>query len=455
MAVSNQSKRQQFLITEAFITSDRNPEQRDMTQYIGEFVVYEDLNKPYITAKIAFLDDRGIFSNELGFKGTETFTITVQNVDPVNTVEFTHSFLMTSIEKMYKTNEKTEVYVFNLIDKHVFLDANIRLSKSYKGKIENIITAISVSELGKTVDQSYISGPSLQDNLKVIIPYLSPLQACQWLTKRATTKNGSPFFFYASLYDENLRIGDFDGQYSKTPFNSQVPLTYSPAATNDTVDGDPIYESLAIKDVKYGALQDTLKMITDGAVGSRLTAVDVSKNVKLSTHHSIRKTLARLQQDEVIPSNSTQNVFDPKQVFVADDNSPLYTDDANAREFYKVHSFGTYNSFNSYEDVATLGDTGDILRSLSVRSMLEKNRLEINIPGTLLLTRKVTVGDTIAVNFLSSNVVIEETAPEDKLDRERSGNYLIYAIRHTFTKTTHDVVLSITKLNTKPGDAPQ
>lgn len=451
---TNQSKRQQFLITEAVISSDRTTEVREVSQYIAEFVIYEDLYKPYITGKIAIMDDRGIFSNELGFKGSETLTITVQGVDPDNPVEFTHSFLMTGIDKMYKANEKTEIYLFNLVDKHVFYDANIKLSKSYKGNIENIVSAISISELGKSVDRSYALSPSLQENLKVIIPYLSPLKACSWLINRATTKNGSPFFFYASLYDENLRIGDFDTQYTRTPFNENLPLVYTPAATNKAVEVNPVYESTAIKDVKYGNLQDTLKMITSGAVGSRLSSIDVFQNVALSQHHTIRKTIRRLQQNNVIPSNSTQNVFDETQLITADDNNPIFVDDVDARQFYKINSRGTYNSFNSYQDTATLGDLGDIVRSISIRSMIEKNKLEIEVPGALLLTRKVTVGDMIAVNFLNSNVTTEEVDAADKLDRERSGNYLITSVRHTFSKTTHDVVIGISKLNTKTGSAP-
>lgn len=452
---TSQQKRQQFVITEAIVTSDRSDIEREVNQYISELVIFEDIRKPYITGKIALIDDRGIFSNEIGFKGSETLTVTIEGVDPNNPTSITHSFLMTSIERVYKTNEKTEVYVFGLIDKHVFFDANKKISKSYSGKIEDIVTAIIVSELGKTVDRSYTNRVSLQENLKVVIPYLSPLQACQWLINRATTENGSPYYLYASLYDENLRLGDFDTQYSLTPFNANLPLIYSPAVTNATVDGDPTLETIAIKDVRYQNIQDTLKMIASGSVGSKITNFDISRNYKLENHHKLSSTLSKLQQENVIPNNAKQNIFDDKQVVSQDVNNPVYVDDADAREFYKLSSVGTYNSFNSYQDTLELSDVGDINRSIAILGALDKNIIDIQIPGALFFIRQVTVGDTVSVNFLNSNSIIEELTPDQKLNTEKSGNYLIYSIRHTFSQTTHDISASLTKLNTKPSDAPQ
>lgn len=451
---TTQSQRQQFVIKEAFITSDRTSDERDISKYIAELNIYEDINKPYITGTIAVMDDAGIFGNQINFKGTETLTLVIEGVDPDNPMEFTHSFLMESVAEILKPNEKTEVYIINLIDKYTYFDAAIKLSKSYRGRIEDIVTAILVSELDKTVDRSYTQFQSVQDNIKVILPYLSPIKACQWLINRATTKTGSPYFLYASLYDENIRIADFDTVYSVTPFNAQLPLLYSPALTNKLSQLPAIYQSTAIKEVRFEDFQNTFRAINCGAIGSELISTDINSSEKLKVHHKVRDTLSRLKQEGVIPSDSKQNVFDDKQVFEDDDNNPIYIDDVNARVFHKLISKGTYNQFSSYHEMKTLSDVGDILRNISIRSLLEKNMIEIYLPGTLFLQRKVTVGDTVAVNFLNSDVVLEKLNDETKLDKEKSGNYLIYAIRHTFIGTQHDVTMSITKLNTKPSSSP-
>lgn len=451
---SSQNHRQRYIIKEAIIGSDRTTDVRDITTYISELNIYEDINKPYITGKVAVMDDAGIFGNEIGFKGTETLSLTIASADPDNPYEFTHTFLMEAIEQMIKINEKTELYTFKLIDKYTYFDSALKISKSYRGRLEDIVTAIMVSELDKTVDQSYLGEQSIQRNIKVLIPYLSPIQACQWLINRATTLNGSPYFLYASLYDENIRIADFDTAYSETPFNAQIPLIYSPAGTNSLVELHPSYSSIAIKEVRYTDFQNTFRTINAGAVGSRLTITDTGNNLDLRTHHKVRTTLNRLQQNGVIPTTSKQNVFDEQQLIDDDANNPLYIDDVDARVFSKLNSKGTYNQFSSYHEVDQLSDVGDVLRNISIRTMLEKNMIEVYLPGSLILEGQVTVGDTVAINFLNSDVKLESLSGGDDIDKEKSGNYLIYAIRHTFIGTEHDITMSVTKLNTKPSDSP-
>lgn len=446
---SQQNHRQRYIIKEATISSDRTDTIRDVASYIAELNIYEDINKPYLTGKVAFMDDAGIFGNWVNFKGTETLTITIEGSDPDDPFEFSHSFLMESIDELIKVNEKTELYTINLIDKYTYFDSALKISKSYKGRLEDIVTAILVSELDKTVDQSYIGEQSVQDNIKVIIPYLSPIKACQWLINRATTVNGSPYYLYASLYDENIRIADFDTAYSETPFNADAPLLYSPAGTNSLVEQHPSYSSLAIKEVRFTDFQNTFRTINAGAIGSKLTVTDTSTGLDTFTHHKVRQTLTRLSDADVIPSDTEQNVFDDQQLIVDDDQNPIYIDDVDARIFSKMNSKGTYGQFSSYHEIEEPSDVGDILRNISIRTLLEKNMIEVYLPGGLILEGQVTVGDTVAIDFLNSNVDVENIDDTEKFDKEKSGNYLIYAVRHTFIGTEHDVTMSVTKINTR------
>ena len=90
-----------------------------------------------------------------------------------------------------------------------------------------------MTQLKKSVDISYqfLSRrdrvDAIQDDIRVIIPNLSPINACKWLLSRATTQTGSPFFLWASIHDENLRMGNLDVMYRQTPFNDKLPYTYN------------------------------------------------------------------------------------------------------------------------------------------------------------------------------------------------------------------------------------
>ena len=440
---SEQKIQQRYSIKEALISGDRLDKDFNVASFISELNIYEDINKPYLTGKIALMDDGGLLSNIINFKGSETLTLTIAGIQ--DSFEFSHSFLMESIEQLIKVNEKTEVYVIRLIDKYAYFDSAIKLSRAYKGKLEDIVTAILVGELDKTVDRSYIGDLSLQPEMKILVPYLSPIKTCQWLINRATTVNGSPYYLYASLYDENIRIADFDAAYTTTPFNLNIPLVYSPASTNSLVEKNPSYSSIAIKEVRFTDFQNTFRMINSGEIGSSLRVTDVSANREFKTHHKVRQTLDKLKLDGVISSNggADQNVFDTQQLIDDDANNPVYIDDVDARVISKVVSRGTYNKYPSYHEILEVSDAGDMLRNISIRTLLEKNMMEVYLPGSLIMEAKATVGDTIRINFLNSDV---KEGADEEFDNEKSGKYLIYAVRHTFIGTEHDVTMSVTKL---------
>ena len=76
-----------------------------------------------------------------------------------------------------------------------------------------------------------------------------------------------------------------------------------------------------------------------------------------------------------------------------------------------------------------------------------KNMINIIIIGTGFGVSKATVGDIMNVKIVNDNVETPESASEsDTIDAERSGDYLIYDIRHTFRDTTHEVSTNLCRL---------
>lgn len=457
---------QEYKISDAIITADRlGDNEVEVTFLIAEFTVFENIDKPYLTAQVAIMDDKGIFAR-IGFKGTEKLTLTISSTDEdlkTRGLQFTHTFNMTSIIKKIKVNDKTEMYVFSLIDEHAFIDSTIKISKSYKGKFEDIAASICASELNLNVDRSYFT-PSVQDNVKVVIPYMSPLQAAKWLVNRASTENGSPFFIYSTLYDQingqnGVRIGNLDVMLAQTPFNERIPYLYSSSLTNVAVTLPIEKQAMLIKDVQFLDLENTLELVDIGAIGSKVYSKDVFTSEELNGRHKVRRTLDKLQQSEVIPSNSKQTVFDEKQVIEEDGSNTTFLDDTNARVVSLLTSKGTYGKFKSYHDVENNAQLLNKVRRLSINSLLYRNMIDVTIPGLGFFAtlkdggRGVSVGDVVRINFLISDTSVESASEDAALDKEKSGDYLILRARNTFKDTEHNITLSITKLNNKPSDA--
>lgn len=452
---------QEYTIEEATITADRGFEPVDISKRIGELTFFEHLEKPYVTGKIAILDDASVIQ-KMRFKGTERLTLKISAVE-VPGLSFRKTFLMNSLIKTIRSAERTEIHVFSLMDEHAFVDSTKKISKSYTGKIESIVNQILVNELNVDVDASY-SIESVQEEIKVVVPYMSPIEASKWLLNRATSENGSPYFMWSTLYDQEgevpdvrnkLRIGNLDTMLTQGAFNEELPYIYSTALTQRVANLSLEEQSVLVNDLSTNNLEDTSRMVNEGAVGTLLTSIDTYTSQKFERHFAVRDLLARLKDRNVIPQNAVQNVFDEEQQ-VYDGETRTNTDDRDARIVNTVTSFGTYGPFNSYHDVFDQSQALNKIRSMSLRSLLTRNMIDITIPGiTFFAALKeggngVSVGDIIRINFLNTDVNFDEI-PKKPYDEEKSGYYLVYAVRNTYLETRHFITLTITKLNYFPG----
>ena len=223
---SKTTQSQQFKITKAEISADRlgglNVNTFDVRTSIAELNIFESLDKPYLTGSVVILDDKSLF-DRISFQGSERFTIEMASVDNTLDTVFSRTFIMTGVEDQVKSNDngKSSMYSFTLLDEHAFLSSLKKLSRSFNGRIDEILIKLLATEMKLNIDLSYLTLPSgesitpVQTNMRGIIPNLSPIDAVRWLTSRATSVTGAPFFTYATMHDDNLRLGCLDSMLSQ------------------------------------------------------------------------------------------------------------------------------------------------------------------------------------------------------------------------------------------------
>jgi len=439
---SKPNQSQQYKITEASISADRLGNVYDVTTSIAEFNIFESLDKPYLTGSVAILDDKSLF-DIIDFKGTERFTIRMASVtNDLNTV-FERTFIMTSIEKSVKTNSNANasMNLFTLIEEHAFVARAKKISKSFSGSIERILTKLIAREMGKDVDLSYLQGTNVvQSNLKGIIPNLTVLEALQWLVGRATTETGAPFFAYASMHDDNVRLGNLDVMLQQSPWNNRLPYTYNPSNVS-LADGQSEFEkTFIIKSIRTAKMSNTLKLIEQGAVSSNYANTNLNTGQIFSQPYSIRKTLEEMNKREIIGKN--QNVFDG-DFFLDGQQIDLY----ESRRFHTVTSSGTYGRNKSYHDEFDETMFRKKIESPSLKGHLYKNMINVVVEGAGFIIAKATVGDIVRMNIINDNVETKKNADENTaLDKRYSGNFVIYDTRHTFQGTQHTISMNVCKL---------
>ena len=174
-----------YSIIEAVVilpTQEDNDTLLDVRANILEVNFFENIAKPYVDARIALLDDFG-FKNNLGIQGTERIRITIgSNKTPEDPI-IQKTFFIAKINESKRLNERSEILSIDLVEEHVFVNGIKQISRSFATTIEDAIKDLCQNQLGKTVVE-YLFNKTAQGVRKFIVPYLSPLEAIQWIKTR-------------------------------------------------------------------------------------------------------------------------------------------------------------------------------------------------------------------------------------------------------------------------------
>lgn len=423
----------------------------DIKNNIMEVKFYENLYKPYIDAKIVFLDDFG-FRTSLSAQGTERILISIGSSDDPSVPLFEKTFFISSILDSKRMNERSEILSIELVEEHFYVNSIKQISRSFTSKIEDMVKDICENELKKPVSESFFEG-SAQGVRKVIAPYMNPLQITNWLLNRATTRSGAPIFLSADLYSNSLYMSDLDSLLQEPILNEDYPYRYS-TASKGAKDQDaflgPYYEIKTYTEINS---ENTLRLFETGSVGSFYENIDASTGRAVGSHLSVREILTEMYTSGMIDDATTQSIFDPSLEI-----DGKLSDAYNSQHIHQATSSNTYNQYLSYHDEATLlNETGDIsesklkVKNKIIRQLLKKNVMDISLDGISLFQGKISTGRRIRIIFLNSDMQTEGKSISDSIDKRKSGDYLILAISHKLISDSHESSMRVSKL----GDLPK
>jgi hypothetical protein len=354
----------QYIYETVLYTAIRDEVILELKSAVIELNIFEDLNKPYLSASIVIADDTGVMS-DVEIKGDEGLRIIISKNPNIGEYEqyFQLDFKVVSILNQFKNADRSEVYSINLISKHAYDNSVVKLSKSFTGKLEKISESILNNYLGVklSMDEKYFDKAqgSEQQPIKVILPYISPLESVEWLTERATDQWGTPFFIWASIWGQNLgnetslRLGNFmtmvtNGITVAEGKPSEDDFIYSQVSTNEKSPEGYEGAKRIIKNIKFSNIENTLKMIKEGAIGSTIANLDAYTSQYISKLFSANEFLKSLNAGET-EGKILKSVYDQKDVITLANESKV-TGYWSARQRNTVSSYGTYASINSIHE---------------------------------------------------------------------------------------------------------
>ena len=412
----------------------------DVTDITVSVDIFEDIFKNTITGSIILGDTENILTN---FKivGQELLRIKFRTpglTEKQDILDFTDNpFFIYKINMRESVTSGGQMYELLFTSQESLRNQTIRVSKSYKDSIQNIVYDLMKNE-------SYISSnkdvyvDATLGSRKIVAPNVHPYSLIDKLKRESISKaDGSTEF----LFFENK-----DGFY----FTSLSGL-YSMPIKAIFHDGDKMFDenrSSTKSEVDNTVIQSFRRIINYDIVSNKDFSMNLMGGMmggELTTHNIYNKSY------ETTNYSYFDNFYDHPRI-EGTDSKTIYSDallsDLNTfgKTSIKVHPTSSVNDLDAqhYEDGNTVYSTNkakDWMLHRQSRIVELNNNSFINM--TVHGITNLKVGDIIEANF----PVVGNDHNNYKLDPFLSGIYLISKLRHSFSPITksHQINMQIVR----------
>lgn len=420
------------------LNSDRLDRPVELKRIVSDVEIFEHIQKPYLTGRILLLDDSA-FYQDADILGSERIRIKLRSLED-DAIPFTKNFFISKVEKIQKIQDNAQVIAFHIVEDIFYRSSLLNINRSYTGQPRQILKTIADNFLDKKIEydgKSIDRAPDIQ-NLKCIIPNWNPLQAMQWITKRASTSRGYPFYLYSTLVGNDLKFEDLGTILTRRSLNVDgIKHIVASTKAQDTI--NVLQARRLVKNHEFGEQEDLLSLIMNGFVASDLEYIDtLTEGTKSFSFDSKNDLFKKLVQDEILykeqpnpPINYDEKLFDK---YINEYKSVKYTKLGGSMAF-RDSDEGTnpfkYDEWqNGYSESKTAAEYKLRMIRETFDKMLKKNPVTLNFDGLELIKGDFhkSIGQNIDVVFQRT----QNNHEADPDDKKKSGKYLIYSVRHMF-----------------------
>lgn len=449
----------------------------DITQTVSDIDIYEHLDKPYITGTAVLVDAEGIYS-KMGFVGMETFTLTLKLPEETYP-SITKKFYIDRVVRNVRTNDYNTTLVLHLIEDIAFLSKFINVNRSYEGKgyfiIEKIVKEYLNKDLSKPFGSSRegqtIDEADAQDPMRVIIPNMNPLDAADWLKDRLTTTDASPYYLFSTFTNKKMHLLSLRRMLTQPILNPGNPFNYSQADTSDKTTKSINEQSFTIESYSEKSTDDISELNDKSFVNTSYVFYDVTTATRVyagyridgyDTENQIKKRWSaydtigqRVEKGLAFgPNVSLQDMYPvnaklpPKAV----EQAVQLHERRESNLVTNLFSSGVFTGFKAYNEMSD--EASQLLKvdAKALRNWIVNVPVDITLPGRIFIKGDyhTTVGNKYRVNFL----IVDPITGVPSKDLRKSGDYLVYAARHTFSSDSYIVRLTVVKIRDERQDVP-
>jgi hypothetical protein len=379
----------------------------DLRNIFVEMQIFQDIYSSVMNGNILINDGNDTFGN-FYMCGNEYLQISIDK--PGLNLPLERLFRIYKTTDRRPSTDSGQVYVLHFCSDEMISSETLRVSKAYKTtKIKDVVSDILLKEL--VVEPQRIA--SLEDtsgSFDLIVPGYRPFEAIQWVTARGYDQKKFCYFFFENKRGFNLvSLQTLIKQKPYKKLKYELKNTQSdPALNKDSIDNFNIINDF-----------DMITSISNGSFSSRLLSIDIfSQKFENLDYNLLNAEVQGNLINKFKPVNSFKNSKD-QTLF----NSPY-------------SFFRTYLSIN---DTAS-EKSNDIKFWMQPRAMhmalLNHFRIQITIPGDI----ELKAGDIVEYEF---PVFESAQTSGKKLDKARTGKYLVASVNHKFNGDTFESIVEL------------
>ena len=330
-------------------------------------------------------------------------------------------------ERVAETNNK-ETYTLHFCSEENILSEQIKIAKSYPNKLISDIVTDILGTGGLNVNSSKIGTIEPTTGLySLVVPNIKPFEAINWLSTyaRPTQYPGADMVFYESS-DKGFNFRSIQSIYKDTVY---AVYGYSPQNIQALGFSGGFYSILAYK---YVQISDVMQGISDGMYANKLISVDPLLRYSNTTIFSYNDNSGSTPSYYSSAGNLNGN---PVSVEIKNrtGKSVSQTSDAVVKVMTGNSRQTTFPAIqNNIDNLKTVVPNIAVETYIPNRTaqipLANAIRVQFTIPGDI----RLCVGKIVRLNLPSFRYNNDGTP---NIDVYYSGNYMVSAVKHQFTKT--------------------
>lgn len=415
----------------------------DLSEFVVELNIYEDIFSNYLRGNIVVTDSRNLI-DKFNIHGEEFLNVRLRTPSFTEVIEKTFRiFKLTNREIVRDTSVQN--YVLHFVSVELFFDISLPLFTPFEGTVTDVAGKIfsdflatsrnfNISESNNGVTEDFKETQLIVINessnkVKFVSPGWSPLKCINWLASKAIPKDGiaKSFIFFES--NKNFYFGTLENLFKDAYENNNYLGRYLISTSNirqKENSQNVNREMFLAKDVEMVESTDYIKNYTNGYMGNRLVFLDVfNKEYQLIDYDHVNEYEKQFHTSG--EGNKAKPVFNKN----------------TARNYATNISFYPKNPklFDNYQD--NISEKMNEIHGNRLSSMIELTNIKMNItvPGRT----DAEVGRMLYFDYPSLGAKDEKDDESSSQDKLYSGYYLITAIHHKVTKIEHQMVMEIIK----------